>query len=633
MITHADVRNDLYNSVNGEWEKTAVIPSDKPRIGGFSDIALKVEELLMQDVKDFANNNKTLNSEYAELFIKYYKLAADYEAREQEGSKDLMLYLEKIKSISSIADLQNIAKDLVLDDYYLPFTMGIGADYNDSSRYALYLGVPRLILPDKTYYTEDNPKKTELLEAYKESVSAYLLALGLEDSEVDDLIHKTIKYDSRLVPLVRSSEENADRSKSNNPRTIAELEAYLKNFSFSKLLAELISEEVQDLIVTEPKYYEELHSVFNDELLEELKAWMFVKFAHAHSDLLSEKLRQLGGKFSLILKGQPELDNQEKASYYLAKSRFGQVLGNYYGETYFGPEARKDVKKMIATMIDVYQERLKNNNWLSQETREQAIYKLSKMTVMVAYPDYYPAEYEFMTVDENISLLENTINLDRATNEYFFKQWHKAVDHSRWAMSADMVNAYFMPSSNLICFPAGILNEPFYSLEQGASKNFGGIGAVIAHEISHAFDNNGAKFDAEGSMTNWWTEEDYKNFERKTKEVIDQYEGLDFADGKVNGTLTVSENIADLGGLTCALESLKREDTYSLEDFFLNWARVWRQKGRDAFNQMRLSTDVHAPNYWRANMVPRNLDDFYETFSVTDGDNMYMAPEERIIIW
>lgn len=348
--------------------------------------------------------------------------------------------------------------------------------------------------------------------------------------------------------------------------------------------------------------------------------------------MLSEELRQAGARFDLTLSGSPEAPSQIKNAFNLTTTVYDQVIGCYYGKKYFGPEARKDVEEMVKAMIEVYKTRLSSNEWLSEDTIEKAIVKLNAMDILIGYPDDAPEVYHRLTVDEEASLYENMRRFNALFIRRDFDRWHDKVDPTEWEMSAEMVNAYYNPSGNLICFPAAILQAPFYSLEQSASENFGGIGAVIGHEISHAFDNNGAKFDEHGNLNNWWTDSDYKVFREKSEAMIQEFEGLPLGDGQVNGKLTVSENIADAGGLNAAWRAMS-EDERDAQAFFINWAKVWCSKMRPEYQDMLLNVDVHAPAYWRANKQPQNMDAFYEVFDVQPGDQMYLAPEKRVVIW
>ncbi|MFR4955869.1 MAG: M13-type metalloendopeptidase, partial [Enterococcus gallinarum] len=279
------------------------------------------------------------------------------------------------------------------------------------------------------------------------------------------------------------------------------------------------------------------------------------------------------------------------------------------------------------------QDRLTSNTWLSEHTKQKAIVKLNKLGIHVGYPDKIPAIYDRLHTDPDASLLQNALRFGRIFREDLFSKWQKPVDREEWEMSAATVNAYYHPFKNVIVFPAAILQAPFYSLSQSASANYGGIGAVIAHEISHAFDNNGAKFDEFGNLNNWWTAEDLAHFETLAQEMINEFDGLPFAGGTVNGTLTVSENIADAGGLSCALEAAEKETDVSLEDFFINWAKIWRTKAKEQYQQLLLAIDVHGPAKLRANIQVQNIDSFFTTFGIEPGDGMYRAPEDRVQIW
>ena len=288
---------------------------------------------------------------------------------------------------------------------------------------------------------------------------------------------------------------------------------------------------------------------------------------------------------------------------------------------------------MVHQMIAVYKARLQANDWLSPATRQKAITKLDHLGVQVGYPDQIPALYDRLQVDPHQTLLANVLALTKVQRQDLFARFNQPVDRLRWEMSPATVNAYFHPFKNIIVFPAAVLQAPFYSLTQSSSQNYGGIGAVIAHEISHAFDNNGALFDEYGNLSNWWTAEDAAHFKQLAQRMIDEFDGLPFAGQTVNGKLTVSENIADAGGLSCALSAAKAEADFDAQAFFINWARVWRTKARKEYQQLLLAIDVHAPQKLRANVQVQNLADFYQAFGVQPSDPMYLAPDQRVNIW
>lgn len=627
------IKDDLYQAVNGEWLETAVIPDDKSSTGGFMNLRDGVEELLMTDLeKMVAGEIELTNGEQVEM-LKYYKQAMDFDKRNALGETPVQPLLEKLKALESIQDLQTLAPEWARYSLPLPFSLGIGPDMKDTSTYILGLSVPGTILPDTTYYQEGNEAGERLLVVYKDMSQKVLELMGFESVEAANLVEQAVEFDALFIPHMKSSEELADYTITYNPRTAEEIKNYSQDFDFLALFKELIGQDIDKAIVSEPDFFEAFHGIVNNEQIELLRAWMIVNLANSQTTMLSEEIRQAGSLYQLALSGSPKTQSAEKHAYYFAINTFSQVVGGYYGKKYFGEKARQDVREMVEAMIQVYQNRLKANTWLTPETIDLAIKKLDALDIFVGYPDTYPAIFTQLKVDEDASFYANTATFTRQFNERDFARWNKDVDRSEWGMSAATVNAYFHPNHNLICFPAAILQAPFYSVNQSRSENYGGIGAVIAHEVSHAFDNNGAKFDAQGNMNNWWTEADLEAFDQRAQAMIKQWDGIEFAGGKVNGKLTVSENIADGGGLTAALEATKQEDDANLAEFFMNWARIWSLKARPEYQQLLLSIDVHSPAELRANIQVRNMDEFYETFDVKEGDKMYFAPEDRVVIW
>ncbi|MDO4670633.1 MAG: M13 family metallopeptidase [Aerococcus sp.] len=623
-------RNDLYQAVNGEWIAQATIPEDKPATGGFNILNEDIEKLLMTDLEKFANGDiAPANPEEKEM-TKYYQLAKDFDRRNAEGADDVLPALEKIQALKDFDDLQQLAEsDLSLA---LPFGVSVDPDMKNTDQYEFYLDQPSLILPDKTYYKENREQGEQLLAVFKESAMKVFTLAGFSKEDADEIVTDAIAFDELLWPATWSSEQRADYTKIYNPRERKEVEEYSEHFSIMHLLDSFVEQQVDKVIVTIPTFFHALDDILSPKYFEQLKHWMMVETLYSSTDYLSEELRQAGAEYGLALSGSPKTSSPIKNAYQLTRQRYSQVIGCYYGRTYFGEKARADVEEMVKAMIDVYKKRLQANDWLSKATIEKAIVKLDHMDLMIGYPDTYPDVFKQYVVQPDKSLFWNMSRFSRIATEDRLKRWHQEVDRREWGMSAEWVNAYYSPFSNLICFPAGILQAPFYSLEQSPSTNFGGIGAVIGHEISHAFDNNGAQFDERGNLNNWWMEEDYDLFKQKAQAMIDQFNDLPLGEGKVNGKLTVSENIADAGGLNAAIGAIDEADRDDVA-FFSNWARVWCMKARPEYQQMLLTIDVHAPNYWRANQQVQNLAQFHAAFHTEPGDAMYLAPADRVVIW
>ncbi len=627
------IKDDLYEAVNGEWLKTAKIPDDKPATGGFNDLVDEIDKQLMDDFDAYAEGKeKSENSRFNEM-IKLYRLAKKFDWRKKVGPQPLKRMLASVENLNSYEDYQSQWKNWILAGMPSPISFDIDADMKNATVYALFASSPSLILPDKSYYeAEKKAQHDQLLQLWSSMVEALMDKLGYSKEEAKKIIDDAIKFDALLAPNVKSAEEAADYSKMYNPQTVAELASATDQLDIAAIIKQLIGEEPEKVIVTEPEYFKALNKILQDNF-ELFKNWALIRVIRENASYLDDEMREINGRYGRALSGSKKPVSQRKFAFYLARDMFSQVAGDYYGKKYFGPQAKADVHHMVEQMIKVYKGRLTNNQWLSKDTRDKAILKLDKLGIQVGYPDKIPALYDQFKVDEEESLIANLNQLTVTANKELFSRWNKPVDRMRWEMSAATVNAYYHPFKNIIVFPAAILQAPFYSLKQSSSQNYGGIGAVIAHEISHAFDNNGSLFDEFGNLNNWWTDEDSAHFKQLAQKMIEEFDGIPFAGQKVNGKLTVSENIADAGGLSCALEAAKTEADFNAQEFFINWATIWRMKATEQYMQLLLSIDVHAPQKLRANIQAENLDDFYTAFDIKPGDEMYRTPEDRVHIW
>ena len=627
------IKDDLYEAVNGEWLKTAKIPDDKPATGGFNDLVDEIDKQLMYDFDAYATGKEKSDDSRFNEMIKLYRLAKKFDWRKKVGPQPLKRMLASVENLNSYEDYQSQWKNWILAGMPSPISFDIDADMKNATVYALFASSPSLILPDKSYYeAEKKAQHDQLLQLWSSMVEALMDKLGYSKEEAKKIIDDAIKFDALLAPNVKSAEEAADYSKMYNPQTVAELASATDQLDIAAIIKQLVGEEPEKVIVTEPEYFKALNKILQGNF-ELFKNWALIRVIRENASYLDDEMREINGRYGRALSGSKKPVSQRKFAFYLARDMFSQVAGDYYGKKYFGPQAKADVHHMVEQMIKVYKGRLTNNQWLSKDTRDKAILKLDKLGIQVGYPDKIPALYDQFKVDEEESLIANLNQLTVTANKELFSRWNKPVDRMRWEMSAATVNAYYHPFKNIIVFPAAILQAPFYSLKQSSSQNYGGIGAVIAHEISHAFDNNGSLFDEFGNLNNWWTDEDSAHFKQLAQKMIEEFDGIPFAGQKVNGTLTVSENIADAGGLSCALEAAKTEADFNAQEFFINWATIWRMKATEQYMQLLLSIDVHAPQKLRANIQAENLDDFYTAFDIKPGNEMYRAPEDRVHIW
>lgn len=625
------IKDDLYQAVNGDWLEKAEIPDDKVSTGGFISVRDQIEELMMEEVEKMADGEIRLDQPEMQEFVKYYKKASDFSSRNEAGAQPVQKLIQKLDQLQNYGDLQREAADLTLSGVYLPFEFGISPDMKDTEHYALYLGTPDTILPDKTYYGTD--QGDQLLVVFQDMMKQVLALMGIEEDRIGRLLEGALAFDRLLSERVKTREEEADYTKKYNPRSMEEVKEYSRLLDLPDVIGELIGQEPDQVIVAHPEFYESYDEIVNPDNFEDVKSWMVIHTLNSRTDVLSEEIRQAGSLYELTLSGRPETQSPQKHAYYCSIGVFDQPFGIYYGKKYFGQEARDDVEDMVHEMIEVYKQRLSQNTWLSSATIEQAIVKLDALVPLIGYPDTYIELYKDYQVDEELSFYDNQEHFGRLSREFKFKRWGEKVDRTEWGMSAATVNAYFSPMSNVICFPAAILQSPFYDFDQSRSENYGGIGAVIAHEISHAFDNNGAKFDEKGNLNNWWQDEDFERFNQKSEAMVELFDGMETEEGRVNGRLTVSENIADQGGLRAAYEAMLEEEDADPAAFFINWARIWCQKARPEYEKLLLTIDVHSPAAIRANVPAQLIDGFYDTFDIQEGDGMYTLPEDRLEIW
>lgn len=620
------LKDNFYLHVNEEWLKDVKIPEGKPAINSFIELLISTEEKLMKDIDDIKN----CDDKYMNEFIKLYKQALDLETREKYGLEPIKKYIDFIEKINNFEDLNKEMAHLILNDIPLPFNIFISANMGKEKIYNIYYDVPQTILFNKdVYYSE---KKEKLLNIFKEMTKKLLSSFYSED-KISNLIDLTIKFDNSLLEYLKNSEELSHYTEYYNPRNLEDLKSYSKYINLWEAPNTLVGNKLDMLSITQPKYFENIDKIVNPDTFESIKAWMIVMYVYKNSNILTEEFRLIGDSLRKATIGVEKSEEYKKYYYNYTKSIFKDVVGIYYAKKYFGEKAKNDVENMCKKIIQTYIKRLKENTWLKKETINKAISKVKKINLLIGYPDKVDEVYSKFKIKDNISFFENIKNLQRISFIHELKKYKKEIDKDKWNMSADTINAYYSPTNNLICFPAAILQEPFYSINQSKSKNYGAIGAVIAHEISHAFDNNGSKIDENGVINNWWDEEDFNKFNELVEKMVLQFDGLEVENGKVNGRLTVSENIADNGGLAASLETLKNEEEYNLEEFFTSWARMWRMKASPEYISMLLSLDVHGPAILRANKTVQNFDEFYEVFNIEKGDKMFMNKEERLIIW
>ena len=625
------IQDDLYTYVNQAKLEELVIPDDMPVAGGFAALRDDVEKLMIGEFNTMCKDN-TYPNEHLARACALFKLAKDVKRKKKHGIKPALKNLAILKKLGTMRSFNLRTKELILKGIALPLNIMVEPNMKDTTHHCVMIQGASVILPDVSYYKNEQQKE-QMLTLWSGFAKQVLAIAGHSEEACDALLKDTLAFDALIAKYAKSQEEWSEYTKMYNPMKTGRVAGMVKPLNLKKLLNDLFGFIPEEIIVTEPRYFKNFKEIFNADTFECYKNWAYVTTLMGSCSLLSEELRDLGGAFRRALSGIAAPTSAEKFAYQLSSGMYNEPVGLYYGEKYFGEEAKKDITDIVKQIVATYQKRIETNDILEPATKEKAILKLSKMGLKLGYPDRVEEIYSKLVFDESKSLFDAFSSLQQIRMEENFAKLGKEVDRTHWAMPGHMVNACYDPFVNDITFPAAILQAPFYSINQTRSENLGGIGAVIGHEISHAFDSNGAKCDELGNLNNWWTKADERKFNKKVKAMIAQFDGIELPWGKVNGKFTVSENIADNGGMAVTLDIMSNTEGVNFEEYFANWARVWCQKAKDEYRALLLQVDVHGPAYLRANMPPRNFPEWYAAFNVKKSDGMYLAPSKRVVIW
>ncbi len=631
------LQDDFFNTCNAAWMSEVSIAEDATSVSSFSEIQDEVDETLKSDLEEMSSSSSSSGNQYMDRAADYYTLASDYDARNAAGFDPLLPRLERIESYTDLNELSLDAADLMREGYSLPISFMASIDAGNSTQYLIESLPATLMLGSRSFYEE----AAEIGETSRAAYEVYVLDLlrlaGYDDETAKEYWKGADTFDRSLVPFSLTDVAASDDALTYNPTATSEVASQISSFDINAILTDLCGSVPKTMLLSNVDYYSSLDEFVNEASFEQMKSWMIVNEIMASSKLLNEDARQAYERLNMALYGQEEVTAADKAAYFLTQNEFAEVIGQYYGITYLGTDARADVEAMIEEFVIVYRERLLQNDWLSPETIEKALLKLDSMAINVGWPEEVSGSYDVITVPsggEEVSLFECTKNMERDRLEYNLSLLGTKVNRNTWeGIGSHWVNAFYHPYYNGIYITAAILNAPFYSTEQTDSQNLGGIGMVIGHEITHAFDANGSLFDESGSMSNWWTEADYAEFETRTQAMADLFEGLPYANGTVNGELTKTENVADAGGVSSALQLVQQLPEGSTREFFESYSTIWREVMYRDFADRVILSDVHAPSKLRVNIQLGNCDEFYEEYGVEQGQGMFISPEQRVKIW
>ena len=631
---NATVASNFYQAVNKDWLLKTKIPADSPSIDNFYTLDEDIKGKLKKDIKNLGEGKETSDITGMSEFITFYKAASDYKQREKDGLEPLKPYLKEIEDIKDLNDLASKSANLTDKGIPLPFGYNVGTNAENTSQKQIQLSPPSILLPDVSIYKDEASKK-QYLTPIETATQKALEMLGYSEKNSKRIVKEALEFDEIIAKYSLSNEEMSESKNLVHPKTAEEINAYSGSFKLYDVIKGIMGRDLETINVPNTKYFENYSKVVNQDNFSKIKSWMLVQEAMAASNSLTEDYRLNFESISMAIMGTQKPISKEDTVYEMSVNLFSDVMSVYYGRKYFGEEAKTDVTGMIDKIKNVYRGRLQQNNWLTEGTRNKAIEKLDKMKVFVGYQEDVDPGTKELHLDPNKSFFELSEDIAQFGKRYTIDHFDEPIDKNKWSGSAFDINAYYNPESNSINFPAGILQAPFYDKNQSTEKNYGGIGVVIGHEITHAFDSNGADYDENGDMHNWWTKADSKAFDKRIKAFEDQWNGLEIYGTKVNGKLTVTENVADAGGLSSTLQVLKTDMTKpNLKDYFENYADIWKQKASLQYNKYTMVQDVHAPNELRVNQQLKNLPEFYEAYpQIKEGDAMYLAPSKRISLW
>ncbi|XJR89343.1 M13 family metallopeptidase [Elizabethkingia anophelis] len=636
-------QDDFFNYVNGGWLKTAKIPSDKSSWGSFNQLREDTDNNSMNILKEILKSKYPAGSEGQKIQA-LYTTYTDWTKRNALGISPIKADLDKVDAIKDLKSFQQYIDQATLTGDNPFYGWGAGADMKNSKMNAVYLGGPRLGL-GKDYYQKENEANTALLADYKNYITTLLGVIGYQNSA--SVAQNVLDFEKKMAKTLLTNEQARDANLRYNPKTVAELPALVKNVDLPDYL-KTVGVNTDKVIIGEINYYKNLDSFINQENLPLIKDYLKYRIIASNASNLDQKLDDIQFNFySKRMQGQQEQRSMDKRGLSFVNGIVGEAFGKLYVEKYFPAEAKAEMVVLVDYVKKAFASRIKKLDWMSSVTKEKALDKLNKFTVKVAYPDKWK-DYSKLTLKSDAdggSLYSNLQEISKWQYQKGLEKVGKPVDKTEWGMTPQTVNAYYSSSNNEIVFPAAILQPPFFNFKADAAVNFGGIGAVIGHEISHGFDDSGSRFDGDGNLNNWWTDEDRKKFEAATQKLGAQYDTYEPVKGShVNGKFTMGENIGDLGGVNVAYEALqmylkdkgnpgKISDLTQDQRFFMSWATVWRTLSTDQYKVNQVKTDPHSPGEYRAFAPLVNVDAFHNAFDIKPGDKLYKKPEDRIKIW
>ncbi|VAW34730.1 Peptidase, M13 family [hydrothermal vent metagenome] len=631
-------QDDFYRYVNGKWLAEFVMPADKSRYGSFNALRDKSEKDVKTIIDNLAANtydNGTDEQKISDLYNSYM----DTDSIEKAGINVLDKDLKKINSIKNYDDLLAY---MAYADMYTDAPMGLYVyiDLKDSNKHITYVSQSGLGLPEKDYYSNQSDKFKNIRSKYVTLIENMFTHAGFDNPAQS--AQTVMKIETKIADGHWSNVQVRDVEKSYNLNSYAEFQGLMPDLNIEAWMQGTTLKNVPEIVVRQPDYLQKLNQIITETSIDDWKTYYTWKLLNTAAIYLPKQFDDERFKFyGTVLKGTTEQKPRWKRAISTVNASIGELVGKVYIKSFYPPEAKTRMDNMIENLRTAYGESIRDLDWMSEQTKTKALEKLHKFNPKIGYPSKWK-DYSSLNISKD-SLLDNMIAVQTWGINRNRSKLGQPIDRTEWSMNPQTVNAYYNPTKNEIVFPAGILQPPFFNLAADDAVNYGGIGAVIGHEMGHGFDDQGSLFDGDGNLNSWWTDEDREKFNAKTAILIEQYNAYEVLDGAahVNGELTQGENIGDLSGVTIAYRAYKNaypENTVidglsSDERFFFGWAQVWRSMMRDEAILQQVTANPHSPAEFRGNGPLRNFPPFLELYNVQAGDKMFLPPEKRVKIW
>ena len=626
--------------VNGTWMKTAKIPADKSSYGAFDMLYDQSQKDVKAIIEEAAKGNNAEGTDEQKIGD-YYASFMDRKGRDAKGIAPIQPELKAIDAIASYDDLAAYFGKANRAGVSIPFSVSVMSDFKDPTKHTLITWQGGLGLPEREYYLSNDAKMTDIRKKYVAHIEKMFQLTNMPNAA--ESAAKIMALETALASQQMKKEDTRDIVKLYNVYAVKDLKTLMPDFNWTAMLKNAGVDREKKLVVTQVDYTKNLNNLIKNTPIDTWKTYLKWGVINGSAGLLTTALDKQNFEFyGKNLYGTESQQEDWKRAVEMVNGGLGEVVGKVYVKKHFSPEAKERMTQMVKNLLKAYAESIKTLDWMSAATKKEALKKVDNFMIKIGYPDKW-RDYSALKIAKN-DLYGNATRATEFEYNRNLAKLGKPVDRAEWGMNPQTVNAYYNPSLNEIVFPAAILKPPFFDLNADDAVNYGGIGAVIGHEIGHGFDDQGSAFDGTGTMKNWWTPQDLAAFKKRTSALVAQYNSFKaFPDLNVNGEFTLGENIGDLGGLSIAIKAYKAtlngkeapvmDGFTGMQRVFLGWGQVWAEKIREEALRSQIANDPHSPALFRVNGTLRNVPEFYEAFNVKPGDSLYLAPEQRVKIW